>query len=417
MTQTFRFKPKRVRTPNDALSGLFPDLPWYGRWLQEQLRLQPSSMFDCLPGFDREHDASLTDIFLPLCSKVSNIINNDDGPSIDNIVDSLLKEGSINAGDEYQHLDSAINLVFGIIGWLTMLYRPDSLSCSPTEFCIADEMDGHNGDGHMSLKQDRIGSSKRLCDFLLGFGLMIPPANSHAIADAEEIKLYNKLKSVEPSTLNLFLLTTIGGVSVEWTDCLACHLELDKDARVVYLFCYPSFCQANLRKAAAEAGIIYACSSDNFDNHYWGTEQDVSQLLKEVLLSYRLLFGQNIRSRRLFQKLSPFQGMSPNVRDNLLTQLCTRKDSDMPFEIIQRDSYELARDFPHLRTKIVRLNNHLNQKKPRSWAELWLDNRDSASWLTFWAVIIIGGIGLLLAFIQVILQIIQLAYQFQHPGS
>ncbi|KAI8950795.1 hypothetical protein F4801DRAFT_590148 [Xylaria longipes] len=417
MAQTFSFRLKRARTPRDALFGIFPDIPWYGRWLQEQLRLQPSSMFDCLPGFDCEHDESLTKRFLPLCSKVSKIIKDSDASSIDSIVESLLREGSISAGDEHQHLDSAATLVFGIIGWLTMLYRPDSLSCPSTEFCIADEMDGHRGDGHMSLKQGRMGSSKRLPDFLLGFGLMLPPANSHAIADAEEMKLYDKLKSVEPSTLNLHLLTTIGGVSVEWTDCLACHLELDKDARLVYLFRYPSFCRANLPNAGTEAGILHACASDGLDNDYWVTKQDVSQFLEEVLLSYRLLFGQNIRSRRLFQKLSPFQGMSLNDRDELLTQLCTSKDSNMPFGITQRDSYELARDFSHLRTKIVRLNNHLNERKPRSWTELWLDNRDSASWLTFWAVIIIGSIGLLLAFIQVILQIVQLSYQLQHPGS
>ncbi|KAI0457896.1 hypothetical protein F5B21DRAFT_55128 [Xylaria acuta] len=101
MTQTFRFKLKRVCTPKDALFGIFPDLPWYGRWLHEQLRLQPSSMFDCLPDFDCEYDGSLTDISMPLCSKVSNIIKNNDAPSIDSIVELLLKEASIRAGEEH----------------------------------------------------------------------------------------------------------------------------------------------------------------------------------------------------------------------------------------------------------------------------------------------------------------------------
>jgi len=39
--------------------------------------------------------------------------------------------------------------------------------------------------------------------------------------------------------------------------------------------------------------------------------------------------------------------------------------------------------------------------------------RDSASWFTLWAVLIIGGIGIMLAFIQVILQIMQVALQFK----
>jgi hypothetical protein len=374
-------------------------------------------MFDCLPDFDRGDKDSLTNKFLPLCSKIAIIIKDGGTRSINDIVQFLLEDGNISVGYEHQHIDSALSLVFTVIGWLTLLYRPDALSCPPAEFCIADEMDGHRGEGHMSLKQDRMGSSKRLPDFLLGFGVMIPPANYHAFEDAEEIKLFDKLKSVEPSTLNLSLLTTIGGVSVEWTDCLACHLELDRDARLIYLFRYPSFCQANLRDAGAKAGIIYACASDDPNNHHWGTREDVSRLLEEILLSYRLLCGQDVKSRRLFQKLSPYQDTPSSLRDDLLAPLCTSKGPITSLALKQRGSYDLARDFPHLRARIVRLHSYLNQRKPRSWSELWVDNRDSASWLTFWAVIIIGGVGLLLAFIQVVLQVIQVAYQLQHPDS
>ncbi|KAI0199002.1 hypothetical protein F4808DRAFT_451636 [Astrocystis sublimbata] len=409
--------PKRARKSIGALSGLLSNLPWYGRWLQEQLRLQPSSMFECLPGFDCESDEYLTEIFFPLCSKILGILKDQDAPSIDSIVESLWKEDSIIAGDKHQYLASAATLVFGITGWLTMLYRPDSLSCPPSEFCIMDEMDGHQGESHMSLKQSRMGSSKRIPEFLLGFGLMLPPANFRPVVDVEELKSYDSLQTVEPSTLNLFLLTTIGGVSVEWTDCLSCHLELDKNARIVYLYRYPSFCEANIRNDVTGAGAIHACASVSPNSHYWGTRRDVLQLLEEILLSYRLFIGQNIRSRRLFRKLSPFQGMSFIVRDDLLFKICSNKDLNASLGITQRNSYELAKDFPHLRTRLVRLNSHLNQRKPRSWSELWLDNRDSASWLTFWAVIVIGGIGLFLAFVQVIFQIVQLVYQLQAPDS
>jgi hypothetical protein len=113
----------------------------------------------------------------------------------------------------------------------------------------------------MSLKQDRIASSRPLSDFLLGFGLILPPANYYALEDAEEIRLHDKLKSVEPSTMNVFLLTSIGGLSVEWADSLVCHLELDKDARLVYLFRYPSFCWSNLYSLEGDRGTTHACAS------------------------------------------------------------------------------------------------------------------------------------------------------------
>lgn len=50
----------------------------------------------------------------------------------------------------------------------------------------------------------------------------------------------------------------------------------------------------------------------------------------------------------------------------------------------------------------------LEEKKPRTLWELWRDNRDLATWLTFWAVIILGVLGVLLGLAQVALSAGQL---------
>ncbi|XXH00200.1 hypothetical protein Hte_006542 [Hypoxylon texense] len=283
-----------------------------------------------------------------------------------------------------------------------MLYRTDVLYCPPSDFCIADEMDGHRGESHIFLKQSR--RSTR---------------NYHILDDAEEIKAFNRLKSIDPPTLNAHLLTTIGNVTVSWSDCLACHFELDKDAGVLYVFRYPSFCMASLKDRSGQdtgRSVIHSCASNVPSNSHWATAQDVTELLEEVVLSYRLLFGQHPRSRKVFRNLRPFKHIPLEGRDDFLSDLCGEKMMDPSLGIGERDSYELARDFPHLRTRLFRLNTYLNERNPRSWRELWLDNRDSASWLTFWAVILIGGIGLLLAFIQVVLQIAQLAISLRQQG-
>ncbi|KAI0157225.1 hypothetical protein GGR57DRAFT_461285 [Xylariaceae sp. FL1272] len=408
------FRLKKFHTTRSVSCSVFPDLPWYRWWLRNQLSIQPRSLFDCLSEFDPGNEDNLNKIFLPLHHKIADLIASSDTLTIDKVVGLLLDDGSIDAGNDYQNLGSAVSLVFAIIGWQTMLYRPDILSCPKDQLCIVDEMDGHHGESHMSLKQDCIASSKHLADFLLGFGLMLPPSNYHVLADAEEIKTYDRLKTVDPSTLNAFLLTSIGGVTIKWTDSLACHLELDKDSRVLYIFRYPSFCWSNRE---ATKSVLLSCASATPGNSHWSTMQDIHQLMEEVVLSYRLLFAQSVRSRRLFQKLSPFENLPFGARDDLLASLCISKDFNLPPGVIQRDAYELARDFSHLRTRLMHLSIHLNERKPRSWTELWLDNRDSASWLTFWAVLIIGGIGLLLAFIQVALQVVQVAYQFQHPNQ
>lgn len=55
----------------------------------------------------------------------------------------------------------------------------------------------------------------------------------------------------------------------------------------------------------------------------------------------------------------------------------------------------------------MRLAGFMAEKKPRSLKDMWLDKRDSASWMTFWTVLIMGSLGLLLSFIQTVFQILQ----------
>ena len=58
----------------------------------------------------------------------------------------------------------------------------------------------------------------------------------------------------------------------------------------------------------------------------WGTAEDVTGLLRETLLSYRLLFGQSKAARRLFLKeLTPFAGVPTEGQDPLLASLCGLK--------------------------------------------------------------------------------------------
>jgi hypothetical protein len=134
---------------------------------------------------------------------------------------------------------------------------------------------------------------------------------------------------------------------------------------------------------------------------------DVTQLLHEILLSYRLLFGQDKKSRRLFQSMEVFKGES--YEDYLLAELCDSKTLALPTLCKEREFYRLSRDFPILRSRIAVLQQQMTNLKPRGWREIWNDKRDSAQWYTFWAVIVFGGSGIVLAFIQTVLQALQLA--------
>lgn len=136
---------------------------------------------------------------------------------------------------------------------------------------------------------------------------------------------------------------------------------------------------------------------------------DVTQLLHEIILSYRLLFGQDKKSRRIFQSMEPFKGEPSEAHDFLLAQLCGSKTITLPILCKEQEFYRLSRDFPILRSRIASLLQQMTNLKPRGWKEIWNDKRDSVQWYTFWAVMVFGGSGIALAFIQVVLQAAQLA--------
>lgn len=306
-----------------------------------------------------------------------------------------------------------------------MLYRPDSGSCQPTQLAIVDEMDGFRGQAHICLVQSQLACRKPIHEFLLGFGVMLPCRNFGTIEQNDGSEEHRLLKSVEPDTFNAGLLSRIGGTSIAWTDSLACHLEFDRAANTVYIFRYPSFCLANLhssplrptatlartgcqKKPEQDHGTLYDFAVSNADWSRWATVEDIDQLLREILMSYRLLFGQDKASRQLFRRCDPFDDVAVEGRDATLTQFCHQATNSFEEIVRDRSSYNLEDDFAVLRSRLVALILHLKTRRPRTWKELWGDKRDSSAWYTFWAVVVIGGLGLLLALSQVVLQIIQI---------
>lgn len=143
----------------------------------------------------------------------------------------------------------------------------------------------------------------------------------------------------------------------------------------------------------------------------WMKSPDVRGYLKELLMSYRLLFGQEKDTRRIFRYKEQRRVAirQPDTYDPLLEIFCSRKRLDPAYEILDREASRLHRDFPYLRCRIAVLKRELSAKKARTWRDLWRDNRDTSSWYTFWAVIFFGGIGTILAIVQTILAALQVA--------
>lgn len=135
-------------------------------------------------------------------------------------------------------------------------------------------------------------------------------------------------------------------------------------------------------------------------------QEDTAAFLKELLLSYRILYGQDKASRKLFKSWFSEQNMSGS-EDFLLATLCGKKSSPLG-GVFERQVYSLQLDCPFFQSRMAVLAHVLNARKPHGWRQLLRDRRDSPSWYTFWAVIIIGFFGLLFSLLQVLLQVVQI---------
>jgi len=151
-------------------------------------------------------------------------------------------------------------------------------------------------------------------------------------------------------------------------------------------------------------------------------DEDLSpEYFREVLLSYRLIFGQHKDSWKTFKSKIPAlperwacSDKHSDDADPLLSILCSESydspEAQKIYEYIDASEelspyYYPDSDFPFLGRRILDLQAFVGGRNPHNWKGLWNDRRNIALWWTFWAVIIIGGSTIILQFIQTIFQI------------
>jgi len=388
--------------------------------VRRQFRGQPQRLLLCLRDDKLDEDQKWAEDFMPVWNQVREVVLGPEPTSIDGIAECLATQGAITLKDNYEAAQAAKDLVFSILGWQTMLYKPDFVSYS-AGYGIVDELDGYHGEARICHNQFALASAQDMPNFLLGFGMMLSPRNYCGMEGADDRALFNQTKTARSGDMDAYTLTKVCGVRVQWVDSLSCHLELDSSSGTLFVFRYPSFCLASLRQQRrkdASKSVLHSCGLERPGSIPWATEEDITELLREILLSYRLIFGQNKRSRAVFRRLRPFAGVSKEEEDPFLSQLCGRKRPDYPGDItlVEREEYDLAGDFPHLRSKIVRIHGYASSRKPRSLRQLWMDKRDSTAWLALWSVLIFGSLSILLALIQAVFQILQYVDGIRNSG-
>ena len=229
--------------------SIFPDpatidVGWYRWWLSQQAAGIPLDLQACLEGFDEENLSQTSALLANAFLRISSSLRSQFTPlTIDNLVHDLTENHILK---ERLDLHRKRVLVFAIIGWQTMLYKPDLGTSLPQHLAVVQEYDGLISQTILPCKQASSAAKRPLSTFLLGFGLLIPQRNTCLSEDAEDRQAYRSFLHVDSQQINAFVLHGLAHLDLRWVDTLSMHLELDKEAKVLYLFRYPSFCVANL---------------------------------------------------------------------------------------------------------------------------------------------------------------------------
>lgn len=393
---------------------------WYTNWLVSEVAKLPSHIFNI---FHLDHERCTPgahgDLFVRMFLLVAESVIQKRSITIDEIIGDLLDEGILPLDAPAENLNFARYFIFTLLGYQTMLYSSsplDPVLKTPLQLRTVEDL-GCCRYTHACLTQDiEVCAREPLSELLMGFGVLLPSKNLCLDDDQGLHTAFQQQVELEPKTFNAYGLHYIAGIKIKWTDALACHLEFNSTKGELSLFRFPSFCQFSLANytQGKGRGSLHACATTSRLRCQWATEEEINHFLLEVLLSYRLLFGQHKKSRAFFRSEEPFLRQNRKMRDPLLSSLCSTQSWDTSMDLpddlhlIEKKTYYLSHDFPILRYRLVVLQKHLSAAAPRTWLQLWRDNRSSANWMTFWAVIVFGAFGSLMALLQVVLQFVQI---------
>lgn len=386
------------------------DLGWYLSWLAGQITDLPDCLNNLLAGDGTGDPVDLSPncVFYRVFMAVDEYIRRDDNLSIDEIVQYLTEDSILESTMVHPDVIPAQRLlIFAIVGWQSMLYLPSFNTCSLRELAIHNDINQPDS----TLVFDTFKISAELADrpmatLLKGYGNLLP-ARSHelTIVASETSRMASSWLPINPQETNAHLLQVLLRIDIRWVDTLALHLDYDKSTRTLSLFRYPSFCIAMLQSR----GALYSLASTNLSSSDPRASYDeITDLLLEILLSYRLLFGQSKPSRKLFRYLLHSNSDLSHNADPFLYSICTQKRFAHRYVPQDHVIYFISRDFPVLGRRVELLATELKDAKPKTWKDLLRDRRDTTQYWAFWLVAIVGGISILLSLVQVILQAIQI---------
>lgn len=117
-----------------------------------------------------------------------------------------------------------------------------------------------------------------------------------------------------------------------------------------------------------------------------------------------VLIDETIRTLAL---LFPKYDQSSETTPDALMRMPKRRDLLLDSSPVRLGSLNAAErqidNFPFWHNRLVVLKQVFDETRPATIRQLWYDQRQTHQWYTFWAVLLIGGVSILVALAQIVL--------------
>ncbi|KAE9367031.1 hypothetical protein N431DRAFT_82491 [Stipitochalara longipes BDJ] len=223
------------------------------------------------------------------------------------------------------------------------------------------------------------------------------------------------------SDLNIESLSSIGGLTIEWTPYLEDHLRLDIKNTTLHVIWSDLIDPTGIRKSLF--GYFEKMLLENLPPEYVGASANIPleifKLHSDILLSWNLLFttgGVSTKKNMANYDRIPkppwvtgddgdYQKSKHLSFDRSLTSAERKEEKHMVLK-----SYS---EFTVFENRIRQLVYYMDTQKPQGFRQLWRDKRDTLSYYTFWGVIIFGSLSIFLALFSLAVSIAQTVAGFR----
>lgn len=229
----------------------------------------------------------------------------------------------------------------------------------------------------------------------------------------------------------------MAGIELIWVDFIGAHLEFDLTIPNLELFRFPSFCNIHKTENSLIALSVFShsfvlqhltnihrMSKDCYNVEERPCGFSFPNMMQEIMLSFHLLFRDDRRAYKIFQRQERAKAITSGITNRWLDELsgATRSTSMFSWGSPIRETYSAKSDFPIFARRLHRVQEYVAGIQPNRISSLWRDRRDLQRWYTIWAVLIIGGVSVLLAIAQIWLSAAQVgiaseALKLQKEGN